>query len=143
MESNKEKIRIYIIIGLLATIAIWYLFSSGAGSSDTVNTRIQQLENRISNAENKQRETSSAIEQAQGTARDIREYAESISAGLGAAQRTVEQGSAKSETARTEVRNARATVEECITVVKDSRERIERSQQIFDGIEQRNKERAE
>ena len=47
MES-KEKIRLYIVATLLAAIAIWYLFSSGTGSSDTVDTRIQQLENRIS-----------------------------------------------------------------------------------------------
>lgn len=52
MESNKEKIRLYIVATLLAAIAIWYLFSTRDVSDD--GARIDNIRNELADVQRQQ-----------------------------------------------------------------------------------------
>lgn len=138
MENKKTY---FIIAGvlLIAGIVAYDVYGSRTANNNDVDTRLQQLEKRLSDTETEQRKTTAALESAQRAANASSETAESIKSGLVDAQTTVDRGREESNAAGESISDAAATVDACQAVLDDSGARLTECESIFERVEQSNK----
>lgn len=112
--ENKEKIRLYLVVGLLAVIAIWYLFSTRDVSDD--GARIDNIRNELADVQRQQQ----SVNQRLGT----------IETGLAESEKRVEYITTTVENADGRIAESQAraisynkSIRECQQIIREIRER--------------------
>lgn len=135
----EKKNNLLIVIGVTIVLIIIGVLCFPRTSNNNVDNRLSGLENRIADAEARQRETTEAIQSAKGTATAIGELTKSLNTGLDEARTTAQTGRRESEAAAESLRQATATIDECGKLLDTSAGRIATCESIFERIENRNK----
>lgn len=135
----EKKNNLLIVIGVAIVLIIIGVLCFPRTSNNNVDNRLSDLENRIADAEARQRETTEAIQSAKGTATAIGELTKSLNTGLDEARTTAQTGRRESEAAAESLRQATATIDECGKLLDTSAGRIATCESIFERIENRNK----
>ena len=112
--ENKEKIRLYLVVGLLAFIFIWYMFSTRDVSDD--GARIDNIRNELADVQRQQQ----SVNQRLGT----------IETGLAESEKRVEYITTTVENADGRIAESQAraisynkSIRECQQILRTVRER--------------------
>ena len=117
MESNKEKIRLYIIIGLLAFIFIGYLFSTRDVSDD--GARIDNIRNELATTEKQQQSAIDRLGKIESGVTDSQERVNRTETAIGNAEDRIKDGEAR-------VKSSAELIDECQSILRTVRERVEK-----------------
>lgn len=117
MESNKEKIRIYIIIALLAVIAIWYLFSGTDVSTE--RGRIDNIRNELATTEKQQQSAIDRLGKIENGITDSQERVNRTETAIGNAEERIKDGEAR-------VKSSAELIDECQSILRTVRARGEK-----------------
>lgn len=117
MESNKEKIRLYLVVGLLAVIAIWYLFSTRDVSDD--GARIDNIRNELATTEKQQQSAIDRLGKIESGVTDSQERVNRTETAIGNAEDRIKDGEAR-------VKSSAELIDECQQILREIRSRGEK-----------------
>lgn len=112
--ENKEKIRLYLVVGLLAAIAIWYMFGTRDVSDD--GARIDNIRNELATTEKQQQYAIDRLGKIESGITDSEERVVGAETAIGNAEDRIKDGEAR-------VKSSAELIGECQSILRTVRER--------------------